>query len=596
MRASRPFKLPESQSTQSMQQHENQIGLGVLSPPLVKGLSVLQQFVDGLRNLWPSLFQPLYKAATEMLRLEIELKRCQSLLLHRRFQRRTNSEAQQEQVGDTKATEIEAEEPQAEVHKDEKTESAPSDKKNLDEKENNLNKLVSVRNEVKDEFLRAANKFLEEAKTLEDSNVEQQMEEWIAGLNSILQSDEAQQVNRQLSQYEENSSDEKEQEEQMKLEADQEEEKKSDETEAVLKTACDALEKVIEWQKKANDNPFYKQRLHAIERTEENALRLSVTLQAFSRLLLDRNALAWPAMLWDESKSRDHEEDNDDKKNDASVAQKLMEHVQQFNKSVAQEQQFSQQVKQLVRSFPLQDVLSAVQQISPWLWQCVQELGVVRKTVQQMQPMIAELHRLKQQQQDGSPNIASLHSLQNQLKQLKKDIRQVHRQREDQEEDEGHGTPRSRTELETREKELRQQLRQCEREYETQLGQLALEAFNHFPELLLQYKELAAFVDQDGLEREHRSLSQYEEKETLSAPPESRHLVLKAKLDGEWVVLKRFDVKNPTGRHALMKEVRLLKRLQHPCIAEVRCVFWEKSTHGTHAFVEMPFYDGGDLQ
>lgn len=54
-----------------------------------------------------------------------------------------------------------------------------------------------------------------------------------------------------------------------------------------------------------------------------------------------------------------------------------------------------------------------------------------------------------------------------------------------------------------------------------------------------------------------------------------RHLIEKVKFSGQPCVLKRFDVCNPSELKRFLREARALRRLRHPNIVELQCVFFE---------------------
>jgi serine/threonine protein kinase len=125
---------------------------------------------------------------------------------------------------------------------------------------------------------------------------------------------------------------------------------------------------------------------------------------------------------------------------------------------------------------------------------------------------------------------------------------------------------------------------------------LATAAATDFPELRLRHRALLDDVFASGdAATTSRSLDIYDNIRLL---PNGRHKVLRATLDGNDVVLKRFDVHNDVEKRCFLKEARRLKQLAHPNIVALTGVFVHEQhlpIQATYGYIEMPFYAGGDL-
>jgi hypothetical protein len=80
----------------------------------------------------------------------------------------------------------------------------------------------------------------------------------------------------------------------------------------------------------------------------------------------------------------------------------------------------------------------------------------------------------------------------------------------------------------------------------------------------------------------------------------ANHRVLRATLDGAACVLKQFDLRHNTDQLCFLNEVKRLKALCHPCVVDVQAAFVGKRARldaaSQLAFIQMPFYVGGDLE
>ncbi len=124
----------------------------------------------------------------------------------------------------------------------------------------------------------------------------------------------------------------------------------------------------------------------------------------------------------------------------------------------------------------------------------------------------------------------------------------------------------------------------------------ALALAGQFPELLLpdsKYfcQSLKQILESHGLEMGFQSFSLFSDRQVI-ANQDTRHTVYKARLDGEWYVLKKYVMDGQIGWSRLLHEVKLLKRLEHPNIASIVSVFLDNDD----AYIQMPFYARGTLE
>eukprot|EP01061_Rhynchopus_euleeides_P010831 TRINITY_DN2040_c0_g1_i6.p1 TRINITY_DN2040_c0_g1~~TRINITY_DN2040_c0_g1_i6.p1 ORF type:complete len:879 (+),score=232.66 TRINITY_DN2040_c0_g1_i6:315-2639(+) len=134
---------------------------------------------------------------------------------------------------------------------------------------------------------------------------------------------------------------------------------------------------------------------------------------------------------------------------------------------------------------------------------------------------------------------------------------------------------------------IRPMVYKCQKALERQEGRVAQAGVHYYPELRLDQDVRAwgGLLCQRNLGRDYSDLVK------LESSSHSRHTVQKARRgDGSWCVLKFFDVR---ASAQLLRETRLLQRMQHACVAEVTCVFQVSAPAGW--MLEMPFYAGGDL-
>ena len=167
----------------------------------------------------------------------------------------------------------------------------------------------------------------------------------------------------------------------------------------------------------------------------------------------------------------------------------------------------------------------------------------------------------------------------------------------------GRSAPTEATERVAQAKEkvsaCKREVQRAERALHRERTALAAVASAHFPELL--ENDLFHLNGGGGADSEalgpllvQRELSHYERESRLSER-DARHEVWRASYDGEACVLKEYKLDEPAEWSALLKEVRLLQQLALcPYIAGVQCVF-EQRNPTYSAYVQMPFYDGGDM-
>ena len=128
----------------------------------------------------------------------------------------------------------------------------------------------------------------------------------------------------------------------------------------------------------------------------------------------------------------------------------------------------------------------------------------------------------------------------------------------------------------------KKQLRAAQRDLERQ-ERLAATAVSYYPELAVEdrVREWGGLVSR-------RVLADYSDLQLLA---QSRHAVWRCVAPcGTACVLKHFAT-DARGVARLLRESRILARIDHPCIAEVVCVFEDVSGW----YMQMPYYSNGDL-
>ena len=145
-------------------------------------------------------------------------------------------------------------------------------------------------------------------------------------------------------------------------------------------------------------------------------------------------------------------------------------------------------------------------------------------------------------------------------------------------------------------KELQVNLRKLTKEREKKIVNLTLMTNKYLPEMKLMTCEIdfIQYLESDGLERK-RTKGDYESVEEMKIEGNVRHNLLKAKWDGKECVLKEFLLKDENGMKSFRKEIQSLGKLKHPNIVEIECFFIEEGEI-FRGYIEMPFYEGGNLK
>eukprot|EP00161_Ancyromonas_sigmoides_P009669 TRINITY_DN239_c1_g2_i3.p1 TRINITY_DN239_c1_g2~~TRINITY_DN239_c1_g2_i3.p1 ORF type:complete len:1507 (-),score=409.47 TRINITY_DN239_c1_g2_i3:10-4530(-) len=179
----------------------------------------------------------------------------------------------------------------------------------------------------------------------------------------------------------------------------------------------------------------------------------------------------------------------------------------------------------------------------------------------------------------------------------KADERAVRHADGDSDSDSGAGPPPTDEEL----RELRRNVSRTAREADAASLRAVRVAQDHFPELrarvLAQAGALRDVYESQGLIFD-RSMADYlvDAKPLAVAGHGARHTVYAAEYDGARRALKKFEkaatVDGDAGRRRFVREVSNLKRVAHPYVAEVGCVFFDDKGD---AYLDMPLYTGGDL-
>ena len=130
-------------------------------------------------------------------------------------------------------------------------------------------------------------------------------------------------------------------------------------------------------------------------------------------------------------------------------------------------------------------------------------------------------------------------------------------------------------------------------------SKLLSEATAHFPELLVTEPQLRSNTIGVGVEDEihkllvERDVEHYDQEMRLSGL-QARHEVWRARYNDEACVLKQYKLDGIVEWKALTKEIKVLNQLAHcPYIVEVQAFFLQAEPFA--AYVQLPFYQGGDL-
>ena len=74
-----------------------------------------------------------------------------------------------------------------------------------------------------------------------------------------------------------------------------------------------------------------------------------------------------------------------------------------------------------------------------------------------------------------------------------------------------------------------------------------------------------------------------------------RHDVYKATLAGTVYALKEYSLADGKDKRKLLKEAKMLQKLEHPCIVEINSVVFSHGD-GLRAYIQQPYYEGGDMR
>ncbi len=123
--------------------------------------------------------------------------------------------------------------------------------------------------------------------------------------------------------------------------------------------------------------------------------------------------------------------------------------------------------------------------------------------------------------------------------------------------------------------------------------QSLLDVQDYFPEVCMHFK---SGLPQELLSvwRTDLSLEMFEACEMLQTA--SNHTVYKAKLDGKMYALKEFRLSSEEGLKNLLKEAAMLRKVRHPTVIEIVCVFEDNiKKDDRRMFLQMPFFEFGTL-
>eukprot|EP00808_Paulinella_micropora_P012300 g43991.t1 len=122
-----------------------------------------------------------------------------------------------------------------------------------------------------------------------------------------------------------------------------------------------------------------------------------------------------------------------------------------------------------------------------------------------------------------------------------------------------------------------------------------MQLVDQFPEMLLPESEhfvkgLQNLVESYGLDMGSMSLNDFTEVKPIS---NDRHSVLKvrADFDSEWFALKEYKLSKESNWTQMLKEVKLLKLLEHPNVVQVVCAFYDRKRASNLGYLQMPFYE-----
>ena len=213
---------------------------------------------------------------------------------------------------------------------------------------------------------------------------------------------------------------------------------------------------------------------------------------------------------------------------------------------------------------------------------------------------VAQIGRVREEREDlarhlsGEPPslLKDLHEKHEAFKKAKSALKRAVRNLEDAK-DEGINFAPAEAAL----KDARRTVQGAERALHQARFEAATLAAAHFPEVLAR-EALLRVGKVDGLNEDEvravlveRELTHYEREVRLSEK-DARHEVWRASYDGEACVLKEYKLDSPDEWKALVKEVTILRQLSScPYVANVQAVF-----HAEHAYVQLPFYNGGDMR
>ena len=121
----------------------------------------------------------------------------------------------------------------------------------------------------------------------------------------------------------------------------------------------------------------------------------------------------------------------------------------------------------------------------------------------------------------------------------------------------------------------------------------------YFPELpllfpkadILSFSELGCLVN-EGLIFQPADGGSFSDVHKIYA---GRHDIYSGTLAGVRYVLKEHSFSDVKDKKLMMKEVNILKSLEHPCIVEVTSVVLSQHSQDLKAYIQQPLYGGGDM-
>eukprot|EP00808_Paulinella_micropora_P021553 g62136.t1 len=235
-------------------------------------------------------------------------------------------------------------------------------------------------------------------------------------------------------------------------------------------------------------------------------------------------------------------------------------------------------------SFPtasLLRALGAIREAVNWASQGAEALRTLQERLRDMLPIL----------QAERPETTKLKELDKNYKELKKKVHGLAYDVEHWEENEDQdGLLETKAELSEKRTELAAVVKTRQR-----LLARCIQLVDQFPEMLLPESEhfvkgLQNLVESCGLDMGSMSLNDFTEVKPIS---NDRHSVFKvrADFDSEWFALKEYKLSKESNWTQMLKEVKLLKLLEHPNVVQVVCAFYDRKRAGNLGYLQMPFYE-----